>query len=32
MTARLYKIKLWRLTIGIVFGIGAMWKSSRDTK
>jgi len=25
MTARLYKIRLWRLTIGVVFGIGAMW-------
>jgi hypothetical protein len=25
MTMRLYKIRLWRLTIGVVFGIGAMW-------
>ena len=25
MTARLYKIRFWRLTIGVVFGIGAMW-------
>lgn len=26
MTARLYKIRLWRLTIGVVFGIGAEWQ------
>lgn len=25
MTARLYKFRLWRLTVGIVFGVGMQW-------
>ena len=25
MTARLYKFKIWRLTVGIVFGLGYAW-------